>query len=178
MIGRALPLVAGPSSQPTPSAMPAHNSRVSRCQPRPCRARCADAHPLRALPAPLLLFSVKPSVRASRISFSYVVQCHLPSCPRTATEQALCRAPTCHAMAALGLPHSGRVLPVHHAVVHLPLRSPCAHRRRCISPHPEQPRPTVSYHRLVRRCQGKTSTSPRARVRRSRERPRGPPVML
>jgi hypothetical protein len=73
---RSQPPRLGPSSMPARRApcphaprRPARSCRVSRRQLRPRHARCADARPLKALPAPLFLFSVEPSVRASRISF-------------------------------------------------------------------------------------------------------------
>jgi hypothetical protein len=58
------------------------SSHDSRCQLRPRRARGADARPLMALPATLLLFYVEPSVRAPHISFFCAVQSRLPPpCP-------------------------------------------------------------------------------------------------
>jgi hypothetical protein len=58
------------------------SSHDSRCQLRPRRARGADARPLMALPATLLLFYVEPSVRAPHMSFFCTVQSRLPPpCP-------------------------------------------------------------------------------------------------
>jgi hypothetical protein len=64
------------------AARPARSSRVSCHQLCPRRARGADARSLMALPAPLLLFYVEPTVRAPHISFFCVVQsCLPPPCP-------------------------------------------------------------------------------------------------